>query len=156
MRPLLVIVCLLCASPALAQYWGHYVNDRFGYEVDVPPEFEGHGEASDGSAQAFYRIGAQQSLEVWGAPLSTPLEAVVQSLATDNATLGWAITAQSSTPQWAMLAGVRETRSFFQRFVLLCDGKSYAAIRLDFPTADLTSVEPVMQGLARSFVARGC
>ncbi|WP_140048846.1 hypothetical protein [Devosia lucknowensis] len=153
---MIILFLLVFTTPALAQYWGHYTNARFGYAIDVPPDFEGNGEASDGAGQAFYRTEAEQSLEAWGGPMDTGLDALAQSLAADNAALGWGITMQTSTPQWATLSGLRDRRSFFQRLIVLCDGKSYASMRVDFPTADLNAVEPVLQGLARSFVAEGC
>lgn len=156
MRLLILLASLLLATPTLAQYWGHYTNARYGYEVDVPPDFEGNGEATDGGGQVFYRPPAEQSLGVWGGSLETELFELVQSETVDNTAQGWAITAQSATPQWAVLAGVRGGRSFFQRFILLCDDRSYAAMRVEFRTADLNSVEPVLQGLTRSFVPTGC
>jgi len=157
MRALYLTLALIAlVSPALAQYWGHYANARFGYEIDVPPGFEGYGESADGVGQVFYSRAEGQELSVWGGVLEGSLEGLVQSLLIENTAAGWNTTSQASTPQWANLSGVQPQRSFFQRMIVLCDGQSYAAFRVEFDTAMLSQVEPVLQGLSRSLVAVEC
>ena len=156
MRYLIVFALLLTTVPALAQFWTHYANERFGYELDIPPGFSSYSEASEGVAQHFFMAGERQELKLWGGRLESGLEHFTASLIIEHTANGWNTTSQSATPQWASLSGVQPKRSFFQRMILLCDGDSYAAFRLEFDTADLNAVEPILQGLTRSFVPRGC
>ncbi len=156
MRYVIAIVLLLTTVPALAQFWTHYANERFGYELDIPPGFSSYSEAADGSAQHFFMAGERQELKVWGDRLITGLEDFAASLIVENTANGWNTTSQAATPQWASLSGVQPKRSFFQRMIVLCDGESYAAFRFEFDTADLNATEPVLQGLTRSFVPTGC
>ena len=74
MRALFLLALMLIASPALAQFWGHYENARFGYAIDVPPDFVGQGESDNGDGQVFLLLGAEQALTVWGGHLLDTFE----------------------------------------------------------------------------------
>lgn len=157
MRALLLTLALLfSAAPALAQYWGHYANARFGYEIDIPPGFEGNGESDNGDGQIFYDLAGEQGLTVWGGHLPDGFEqAVADALAAAQAD-NLMVTDQSSTPQWASFSAQRDHRLVLQRMIALCDGASYAAFRIEFNIRDLGRMDDVVRGLARSFVPVGC
>lgn len=156
MRILPILLLLIAAAPAQAEYWTSYSNTRFGYEIDVPPGFEGSGETATGEGQGFYLPEAEQMLSVWGGPLAGDLESEAGRLIAEATMLGWAMTSQSLTPEWSAFSARRGSSSFLQRMILLCDRKTYATMRLDFPAADINALEPVIQGLARSFRAKTC
>lgn len=156
MRFILLVALLLFSAPALAQFWGHYSNDQLRYELDIPPDFEGNGENQDGTGQWFYNLGAEQGLTVWGARFAGSFESAVVESAASIRGEGWAITEQSSTPEWATLAAMRDHRLIFQRAILLCDRKSYAAFRAEFNIRDLGKMGDILGGLSRSFVPIGC
>ncbi len=151
-----VLALLLLASPALAQFWGHYANARFGYEIDVPPDFAGNGESDNGDGQVFYNLGAEQGLTVWGGMLMDGFAGEAGRSAQALTAEGWSVTEQSTTPQWATLAAMRDHRLIYQRMIALCDGVSFAAFRLEFNIRDLSKTDEVLGGLARSFVPTGC
>ncbi|WIY53434.1 hypothetical protein O9Z70_02540 [Devosia sp. YIM 151766] len=156
MRFVPALALLLLAAPALAQYWTHYANVRFGYEIDVPPGFEAGGESANGDGQMFYDLDGERGVTVWGGQL---LEDFAQEVSEAIALAGaenWAISQQTKTPQWADFSGQQGHRRLFQRMITLCDGASYAAFRAEYNISDLNAMEPVLQGLARSFVAKGC
>ncbi|ODT69118.1 MAG: hypothetical protein ABS75_18295 [Pelagibacterium sp. SCN 63-23] len=161
MRILLVLVAALIAGPALAQanlaqVWSHYGNARFGYELDIPPGFEGHGESGNGDGQGFYRIEAEQGLVVWGGNLLASFSAEAEDALARASAENWAVTEQAVTPQWAGFSGQRDHRVFHQRMILLCDGNSYAAFRAEYNLRDLPAMTNVIAGLVRSFVPMGC
>ncbi len=151
-----VLALLLFASPALAQYWEHYNNARFGYELDIPPDFVGNGESANGDGQMFYNLAAEQGLTVWGGQLMDTLEAEAGAAVNALGREGWSVTERSSTPQWATLAAMRDHRLIYQRLIALCDGRRFATFRVEFNIRDLSRMDLVMGGLARSFVAKGC
>ena len=156
MRRILILFLFLLPSSAMAQYWGHYVNERFGYELDIPPGYEGQGESENGDGQTFYLLKTEQVLAAWGGYFVEGFEAEVaqrQRFAIDE---NWAITYQASTPQWAVFTGQRDHRIFYQRMMPLCDGASYAAYRIEYNIRDLAEMNAVIDGLTRSFVPGGC
>jgi len=156
MRYLIAIALLLVTTPVMAQFWTHYVNERFGYELDVPPGYEGQGESENGDGQTFYLLKSEQVLAAWGGYFFENFEAEVaqrQRFASDE---NWAITYQASTPQWAVFSGQRDHRVFYQRMMPLCDGASYAAYRIEYNIRDLADMNAVIDGLTRSFVPTGC
>ena len=151
-----ILAMLVLVSPTLAQYWGHYSNSRFGYEIDIPPDFVGNGESDNGDGQTFYNLAAEQGLTVWGGEMMNALEAEAGFAADALSRDGWSVTERSSTPQWATLAAMRDHRLVYQRMIALCDGRSFAAFRAEFNISDLARMDPVLSGLARSFVHQGC
>lgn len=157
MRPaLLLLMLLLLAGPAWAQYWTHYANARFGYEIDVPPGFEGGGESANGDGQMFYNLEGAQGVTVWGGYFSDSFEQEAAAALAAVSTENWAISAQSSTPYWATFAAQRDHRIIQQRMIALCDGASYAAFRAEYNIAELSRMEPVIDGLVRSFQPSNC
>jgi hypothetical protein len=152
----LAAALLLSVAPALGQFWGHYANARFGYAIDVPPGFEGQGEADSGDGQVFYHLGAEQSLTVWGGNLLESFEAEVAQRQGRASADNWAISYQAATPQWAVFSGQRDHRILYQRMIVLCDGTRYAAFTLEYNLRDLAPADAVIDGLTRSFVASGC
>ncbi|MBJ3784840.1 hypothetical protein [Devosia sediminis] len=156
MRIFALVIAVFFASPALAQYWGHYANERFGYEIDVPPGFEGSGESDNGDGQVFYRLEAEQQLTVWGGHLLEGFEAEAAQRQDRASQDNWGISYQASTPQWAVFSGQRDHRVLYQRMIALCDGASYAGYALEYNVRDLAATDAVIDGLNRSLAASDC
>ncbi|WP_338722531.1 hypothetical protein [Devosia sp. XK-2] len=156
MRGLVLFALLLVTFPALAQYWDHYANARFGYEIDVPPDFVGQGASDNGDGQLFYRLRAEQELAIWGGQLLESFESEVAQRQSFASAENWALTYQASTPQWAVFSGQRDHRIFYQRMIALCDEASYAAYRVEYNIRDLADMNAIIDGLNRSLQATGC
>ena len=156
MRALFLLALMLIASPALAQFWGHYENARFGYAIDVPPDFVGQGESDNGDGQVFLLLGAEQALTVWGGHLLDTFEQEVADRVASASGENWGVSYQASTPQWAVFSGQRDHRIVSQRMIGLCDGASYAAYRMEYNIRDLAAMDAVIEGLNRSLVASTC
>lgn len=154
MRFVLVMLALLTA-PVLAQAWDYYENARFGYSLNIPPDFIGYGESDNGDGQSFSRLEAEQTLLVWGGLTEDLASEVATRMASEQGG-GWGITDQTQTPQWAYFVGERDHRLFYQRVIVLCDGNSYAAFRFEYHIRDLNRAAHILEGLVQSFVARGC
>ena len=76
MRFVLIILALL-TTPAFAQGWERYDNARYGYSIDIPPEFAGNGESDNGDGQGFQNMASAQDLVVWGGTIMGDFEAEV-------------------------------------------------------------------------------
>jgi hypothetical protein len=147
---LIFILIALFATPAFAQDWQQYDNARFGYSIDVPPGFSGQGESENGDGQAFAADGKPIDLLVWGGQALEGFEAeVAQRMAWDEDE-AWNITYQATTPRWASWSAIKGFRILYQRMVLLCDGTSYAAFRVEYSVTDSAEMDPVVERLVRS------
>ncbi len=156
MRIVLVLLLSVVALPAWAEYWTPYSNTRFGYEIDVPPDFAPGGQSHNGDGQAFYRPLAKQGLIVWGGYVLDSFEGEVAA-ALDTARADNLFVADwTSTPQWAEFTARRDQRLVFQRMIALCDGASFAAFRIEYDIADLAGMEPIKDGLLRSLRGTTC
>ena len=154
---LILLILVLLTTPAFAQDWGHYENGRFGYGIDIPSGFAGDGESDNGDGQSFYNAKGAQGLLVWGGHLLSDFEAEVTS-AMDYAQAenGWNIAYQATTPRWASFSGIKGFRTLYQRMVLLCDGTSYAAFRLEYSAADTAEMDQVIDKLVQSLRGSDC
>ena len=90
MRIVLALIVALFALPAAAAEWGHYVNERFGVEADVPPGFEPGEPPVNGDGLAFRTPTAE--LAIYGSFLVTDefeAEAELRGLVEENPDDDW-------------------------------------------------------------------
>lgn len=152
MRQILALVALLSLSlPALAQDgWGVYENGRFGYTIDIPPGFEGQGEADNGDGQRFLYNRAQ--ITAWGGyfVIEPDFESEANSLLADDTAEGWGLTARSTTPTWASWSATKAGRVLHQQMIELCDGSGYAALRIEYAQVQRPEIDPFIDPLLAS------
>ena len=145
---LLAAVAILTA-PALAAEWGHYVNERFGVEADVPPGFEPGAEPANGDGLRFSTPTAD--LAIYGSFLvADDFEAEARQQITFAEAEGWGITYQAVTPGWAVWSGRKGSRILYARAVPICSGGGIGAFQLTYMQADLKRFDPVVERLGRS------
>ena len=153
--PLAILASLLFVMPAFAQSgWGYYANARYGYELDIPPGFEGQGQSDNGDGQIFLFDGRVGRLTVWGGFFVTEpdFEAEATARLAEDTASGWGLTAQATTPTWATWSATKGGRVLHQRMIPLCDGEGYAAIRLDYAQTDRPKIDPFVDQLIASLV----
>jgi hypothetical protein len=126
MRWLSALIVALLVSPVLATDWGHYVNERFGVEADVPPGFVPGTPPANGDGLGFStptsRLSVYGSLIVDG-----DFESAVAQRMKWTAEDGWAITYQAVTPGWASWSGRRGSRILYVRAIRMCGGAAIGA-----------------------------
>jgi len=154
MRTLLALFFALAATPVLAAGWGHYVNERFGIEADVPPGFAADAPPANGDGQGYStptaHLAIHGSLIVEGDFEST----VAQRMEWARQD-GWNITYQAVTPSWASWSGKRGSRILYVRAIRACGGDIYGAFELQYSSADLKAFDPVVDRLVRSLADSG-
>lgn len=146
MRTLLALLLALAAAPAFAADWGHYVNERFGVEADVPPGFGPGAPPANGDGLGFSTPTAH--LSIYGSLIvEGDFESTVAQRMQWNADDGWAITYQAVTPGWASWSGRRGSRILYARAIRMCAGDIYGAFDLEYSEADLKAFNPVVDRL---------
>lgn len=156
MRFVFAFAVLLFAAPVLAADWGEYVNSRYGFVVGVPPGFTGQGESDNGDGQVFRSRDGAQKLTVWGGFLTDgDFSSEMQARLADDAGEGWTITYQASTPQWISYSGTRQGSVIYARGIARCSDQ-YAMFRLQYPTADMSRLDAIVEKLVRSLKAGQC
>jgi hypothetical protein len=157
MRTTLIALVTLVAfsiSPALAADWGHYENARFGYEIAVPPNFNGSGEADNGDGQLFTSGDGTQILRVYGGNiLEDDFELEVGRATEYLDGEGWAISYQRTTPSWASYSGSRQGFVMYVRTIALCEGTQFATFEYQYPQSAMKAADPVVEKLVRSLRA---
>lgn len=154
MRTLLALVIALLATPVFAADWGHYVNERFGVEADVPPGFEPGSPPENGDGLGFSTPTAKLSIH-GSLIIEGDFESQVAQLIQWDKDDGWAITYEASTPSWASWSGRRGSRILYVRAIQICDGDAYGAFELEYSEADLQAFDPIVNRLVRSLKDSG-
>ncbi|MDB5589120.1 MAG: hypothetical protein JWP26_4090 [Devosia sp.] len=154
MRTLIfALLIALIAAPASAQDWGHYDNSRYGYSVEIPPEYLGQGESGNDDGQEFQRVRGAQRLTIWGGLLGTvneAFEAEVKWRMAQEEAGAWHVTYQATTPEWASFSAIKGFRILYQRMIMLCDRQSFAAFSLEYSVRDSAAMDPVVDKLVGS------
>lgn len=152
---LAALIAIALTIPALAQpIWGYYENARYAYAIDLPPGFEGQGESDNGDGQIFLLDGRVARLTVWGGFFSVEpnFEAEANGRLAEDTSSGWGLTAQSTTATWATWSATQSGRVMHQHMIALCDGQSYAAMRLDYAQTDRPKLDPIVDQLMASLI----
>lgn len=156
MSGLLLAAFLAVPAPAhAAPAWSSYFNDRYGYEIAVPPGFAGQGEPDAHDGQVF-RSGDGAMLTVWGGYLDGGFKDDVEMRLGDLRTAGWTITYQAETPGWASSSGTKGQRVFYSREIAGCKGTQLAAFELEYPATQIKAMNAVVGRLVASLKQRVC
>jgi len=152
-RALALIAAL--ATPAAAADWERYDNARFGYTIEIPPDFAWGAEADNGDGRQF-RDGATR-LAVWGGNLLEPdLESSARSDLDMAKADGWTITYEAITPSWASFSGTRGNRVLYERMIALCTPGQYAGFLLEYTNTEIARLDPVVTRLVQGLKPTGC
>lgn len=149
MRHILVLLATFAlALPTLAQVpWGYYANARYGYELDIPPGFEGQGESQNGDGQVFLFDGRVGKLTAWGGSFvaEPDFESEANARFASDTAAGWGVMAQAASPGWATWSATKAGRVLQHHMIQLCDGAGYAAIRLEYAQVDRPKLDDLVQ-----------
>lgn len=149
MRIFLALLVAFLAVPVSAADWGQYVNERFGVEADVPPDFAAGAPPTNGDGMGFSTPTAK--LSIYGSLIvEGDFEGTVRQRIQWNRDDGWNITYEASTPGWASWSGKRGSRILYVRAIQTCGGEAYGAFELEYSEADLKAFDPVVERLVRS------
>jgi len=151
---ILALILALTAAPVFAAEWGHYVNDRFGVEADVPPGFVAGEPLVNGDGLRFSTPTAR--LSIYGSLIVEGefMDAVQRGMKW-SADEGWKLTYQAVTPSWASWSGKRGSRILYVRAIRMCGGDVYGAFELEYSEADRKAFDPVVERLVRSLKDSG-
>jgi hypothetical protein len=149
-----VAASLATPSAAHAADWGHYVNERFGVEADVPPGFAPGEPPANGDGLGFSTPTAK--LGIFGSLISEgDFESNVHDRIGWSEADGWAITYQAVTPGWASWSGTRGSRILYVRAISMCGGDIIGAFEFEYSQADRAEFDPVVERLVGSLKDSG-
>lgn len=149
-----LLIALILSVPAIGAEWGHYVNERFGVEADVPPGFEAGEPPANGDGLRFSTPTA--SVGIFGSLMAEGgFEADVQQRIKWSEDDGWAITYKSVTPQWASWSGTKGGRILYVRAIAMCGGSTIGAFEFEYSQADRKTLDAAVERMANSLKDSG-
>jgi hypothetical protein len=150
LQRILAAAFLLSASPALCAEWWAYDNARFGYAIELPPEFGLTIHAENGDGLALAPADKTARLLVFGThtfdgDFSTEARVRMSQAKGD----GWLIAYSKVTSHGASFSGIRQDRIVYIRGVALCNGGA-AFFQMDYPKSEMHRYDAVVMRLVRS------
>lgn len=156
LAPLLLLACLVANASAAAEEWSRYDNSRFGFSLAIPSAFAPQGESANSDGQSFALANRPARLSTWGGHLMSDFEGEIARAMEFDASGGWLVTDRNTGPNWATWSARQGGRILLQRVILLCNGDSFAAFRLEYSQADRNSIDPLIEILTPSLRSESC
>lgn len=153
----LIAILALTGAAVAAGNPIHYVNDRYGYQLDLPDGFGPVREADNGDGGVSRSSDGQSQLSVWGAnllldPLSGDVAQRIEGMQQEE----WEITYRKVTGRWASWSGERNGRIFYSRAILLCHEDQAGYFQLEYPAERREEFDPVVSRLVKSLSKADC
>jgi hypothetical protein len=149
MRILIATLSLLAAAPAAAQEWNRFGSERFGFALDIPPDYSISFESENGDGRVYHGAGGDHLLAIWGADLDAGFLPEVRARMSQDKSDGWDISYERLTPEWASYSGTKNDTIRYVRAVRLCDDRA-AFFYLEYPREEKEALDPVVVRLVRS------
>ena len=146
----LLILLLLSAAPALSEDWRVYENGRFGYSIELPPEFSIDMLPDNGDGLTLAPADRSARLLVFGTEsLGGDFAAEAKLRLGLSRNEGWQISYSKLSSRGLSFSGTRRDRIVYVRGVALCGGGA-AFFQMDYPKAAMQRYDAVVMRLARS------
>ena len=149
-RLILFLVAATASIAASAASWERYQNERFGYEVAIPPGFPMIREADNSDGGWSSSPNGDADLKVWGTNLldrSFPDE--IASRIKSDTSAGWAISYRVVKPTNAVWSGKKGARIVYVRAIPVCSDQA-AFVRIEYDSDQKSDFDRVVSHLAGS------
>ncbi len=151
------LYAVLMVGTAFAAGWTQFANPRFGVTIDVPPGFV--GEQSDyADGRVFHSADGDTKLWVWGNNVvDASFQADALGRMQGEKEDGWVVSYESGNKTagltWHVYSGTKADRIVYVRSIESCKGTQALHFRLEYPRAQKTDYDLVVERLARSMKA---
>lgn len=146
-------ICLAAVTAAIAAAdWQVYVNERFGYQVDIPPGFSEIEEADNGDGGVSRSEDGTAEIKVWsGHLMMTDIDAnKVTAEQVLNDEVAGPGSYESVDADGASRSGSSDDRIFYYRAILPCGGIG-AILQIEYPKDKKEFFDPIVTRMVRSF-----
>ena len=130
--------------------WGHYVNDRFGFSVDVPASFKTLPPPENGDGLAFVSKSRNAEIRTYGHYMQS------KNLADDewgeeNLNRDLKVTYRQMTSNAFTISGLAQDRIIYVHAVKTCKGDPFLAIlRADYPQSEKVQFDPLIVHMSKT------
>lgn len=149
------LLSVFCVSRALAaEGWVSYVNERFGFGVEVPPGFQAQEAPANDDGRSFLSQDGATSLLVFGGynVLDQSPETLLADLVRDDS-MFTSVTAQRLGRDWVAVSGTLGDTIVYQKTLFSCAGAVLNSLVLTYPAASRSQVDPIVARLSESLKA---
>lgn len=147
----LLIAFAASASPARAQIWNTYQNDRYGTTIDYPDMFKPQPppDADDGLS---FKTEDGAELDVFASYNALNFDlAGLQDFIVKNLAPGRTITYRAQGKNWFVISGTGADVLFYERHMLSHGGQMTEGLVISYPTALRAKYDPLVGRISKSF-----
>lgn len=154
MRALLALPLCFASFGAWADDWSAYRNSRYGFAIDVPPNFEMQPPPGNDDGRTF--LHGDASLLAYASAgmeddFATNIAYEIDWASKD----GWLITYQSVKATSASFSGTKGDLILYSRRIAICDGVFIAHFDLQYPAEEREAYDTVIPRLVSSLAQDG-
>jgi hypothetical protein len=149
MKWLMAALALLILSPAVADEWHTYTNERFGSTADVPGDWRPGEPPVNGDGLEFTSPDGQASIIVSGALNNegTTDEAMAIYGVPNE---GEVITYSRHSQRSIVVSGTRGDRIFYRKTILSCRALVWNSVSLEYPASEKKAFDGLVTRVANS------
>jgi len=145
---ILALVLAGCLPASAAPTWRHYVNDRFGTEVDYPAIFRAEPPPENNDGRMFHSQEADiRVFGRWNIDDETP-QSLLDGLATDPAYAD--TTYRRLLDDRLVISGLRGAYIFYEVYLCSASGVVHT-LMITYPARDKLLFDPIVTRMSRSF-----
>jgi hypothetical protein len=143
---------LMLASPALAEEWTQHVDERYGFQIDIPASFEQVRDPALGATTLYYKTPVADLFIDTNYQEAASFEADMRKgVQLSQDMLGATVLESVITPTEAALLLTQGGKQVRSKTILLCGQDYVARYRLEYFTANAQLYAPLIDHLDRSF-----
>lgn len=147
-------LALMAVSSATAQEWHVMEDERFGYSVPIPQEYNLSLRPEAGNTRLYHNEQGD-ILAVWGGRLDErSFVDEVQARRRQDEDAGWDITYQRVTDDWASYSGVQGDQIRYVRAIRYCSDRT-AFFLIDYAQSEKERYDPLVTHMVRQMKPNG-
>ncbi len=124
-----------------------YVNERFGFTVDIPSNFVPQGESDNGDGQVFAASGHRAEIRAWGSNLIKPdIRCSASSMFAEELPQP---TYEHSRDGTSVVSGNIGSDIFYAKVIRTAD--RCLGLTITYPVSDKAAYDPTVSSVAASF-----
>jgi hypothetical protein len=144
---------VLASTPAAAETWKTYHNDRFGTTIEYPDRFRSGRPPDNGDGLAFTSADGAAFSVFGGLNVLEYDLAALKDAAMSDREAGEAIDYQAQGSNWFVVSGTRGDKIFYERHLISHRGGITNGFVMSYPASLKRAYDPIVTRMSKSFRA---
>lgn len=150
------VATLIACNGAAAQSWATYLNPRYGFSIDYPPQFRAEPPPANGDGRDFAAADGAQftvsgQLNNPGAKQRTVAQFETYLRSVSGASDYSHVTYRFASADTLVLSGFRGDNVFYEKYIFSQGGQIISAFIMTYPKSAKALYDPIVTRMSNSF-----